>query len=522
MGKIKSKHAFRQVPVLWFYFLSIAFLIGSCGPSPDHSKKASPNIVIFYVDDLGYADLSCYGAKGVETPNVDRLAEEGLRFTDAHSSAATCTPSRYSLLTGQYAFRNNAAILPGDAPLLIDPDLPTLPKMLKKAGYTTGVVGKWHLGLGRGEVNWNEEVKPGPLEVGFDYSFLLPSTGDRVPTVYLEKYSVVNATSSDPISISYSDPVGDRPTGLSNPELLKMPADTQHSNTIINGISRIGYMAGGESALWVDEEFPDVFTGKAVDFIETNKEQPFFLFFSFHDIHVPRAPHPRFVGKSEMGPRGDAIVQMDWMTGVIMEALEKNGLDENSLVIFTSDNGPVLDDGYTDYAVEMVGEHNPSGPFRGGKYSAYEAGTRMPTITYWKGRIKAGQNDALWSQVDLYASLAALVNQPLGEYEAIDSEDVLPVILGQSSKGRIWMLEESFTLSLRKDFWKYIAPIQRQKPDWLANKDIEGGFQDTPQLYNLKEDPREQRNLIKRQPDLVLEMQKKLQEIQNRTQSARK
>jgi arylsulfatase A len=237
----------------------------------------------------------------------------------------------------------------------------------------------------------------------------------------------------DPIQVSYSEKVGDRPTGLSHPELLRMEADTQHSATIVKGISRIGYMAGGEAALWKDEEFPDLLTQKAKAFMEQHKDEPFFLYFSFQDIHVPRVPNPRFVGKSEMGPRGDAIVQMDWVTGELIKTLEELGIAENTLVIFTSDNGPVLDDGYADQAVELVGDHKPAGPFRGGKYSAYEGGTRVPTIAYWPGVIQAGESEALLSQVDLYASLAKLTGQELNPEEAPDSEDMLAAWLGKSA-----------------------------------------------------------------------------------------
>ncbi len=515
--KILSWGVFLIAAVLGFFTINYLFTEKDIPKTVD---PPLPNIVIFYVDDLGYADLSCYGARGVETPNIDSLALTGIKFTDAHSSAATCTPSRYALLTGQYAFRNNARVLPGDAPLIVDPAMSTLPKMLKRAGYATGVVGKWHLGLGRGEIDWNLPIAPGPKEIGFDYDFLLPATGDRVPTVYMENGQVINLSGDDSLTINYQEPLGDRPTGLSHPELLKMAADTQHSNTIINGISRIGYMDGGTSAEWVDEEFPDVFTGKAIEFMDQYKDQPFFLYFSFHDIHVPRAPNPRFVGKSNMGPRGDAIVQMDWMTGEIMSTLQELELLENTLVIFTSDNGPVLNDGYEDGAEEMVGNHNPSGPFRGGKYSAFEAGTRVPTIVYWKGRLIAQENDALWSQVDIYASLAALVEQDLAEDEAIDSQNMLTVMLGDSKEGREWMVEESFTTSLRQNDWKYIRPLTGTVPDWMKNKKIEGGGSNEPQLYNLAEDIGEKTDLANEMKDRVREMEKKLTEIENRTSRA--
>lgn len=489
--------------------------LAACAPEANESGDSEPadngmpNIVIFYVDDLGYGDVGSYGAIGIETPNIDRLAAGGVRFTDAHSTAATCTPSRYSLLTGEHGFRLEADILDGDAPLLIRPGTPTLPSMLKNAGYATGVVGKWHLGLGNGNLDWNGDISPGPLDVGFDYAFLLPATGDRVPTVYVENREVVDLDPGDPIAISYSGKVGERPTGYENPELLRFAADPQHSDTIVNGVSRIGHMGGGESALWVDEEFPDVFTAKAVQFIRQNQGRPFFLFRSFHDIHVPRLPHPRFEGISTMGPRGDAIAQLDWMVGEVVAELEALGIADNTLLIFTSDNGPVLDDGYTDQSVTLLGEHKPWGPFRGGKYSAYEAGTRVPTILYWPSSVRSVVSDALVSQVDLYASLAALLQQEVSDGEAIDSRNQLDTWLGRSETGREYLLEESVgTLSLRKGNWKYILPFDgRDGLEWVADdKDIEGGFVMAPQLFDLNSDIGEQINVADQHPALVSEL----------------
>jgi arylsulfatase A len=477
------------------------------------SNKSKPNIIIIYADDLGYADISCYGAVGVQTPNIDRLAENGIKFTDAHSPAATCTPSRYSLLTGSYAFRNDAKILPGDAPLLIQPGTSTIAGMLQKEGYKTAVVGKWHLGLGNGNLNWNEEIKPGPVEVGFNYSFIIPATGDRVPCVFVENHNVVGLEKDDPLFVDYNKKIGNLPTGLSNPEMLKMPADTQHSCTIINGISRIGYMEGGEKAWWVDERFPDVLTGKAIKFIEDNRTGPFFLYLAFHDIHVPRSPNPRFVGKSSMGPRGDAIVQLDWCTGQIIKKLEELGLEKNTLVIFTSDNGPILNDGYSDQAVEKVGKHKPGGPYRGAKYSIFEAGTRIPAIVYWPGVVKSSVSDALWSQVDLYASIAGLVNYKLDEKEAPDSYNVLDALLGRSENGRETMLEEAFSLAVREGKWKYIAPVKGTIPAWMANKGIEPGLSHEDQLYNLSNDVYEKNNLKNKRKDKLEELKKKLNYI---------
>lgn len=478
-------------------------------------QQGKPNIVIFYIDDLGYGDLGSYGAIGVETPSIDGLAQQGVRFTDAHSSAATCTPSRYSLLTGEHGFRSNAAILSGDAPALIRPGKATLPSMLKRAGYQTAVVGKWHLGLGNGNVDWNADVSPGPLDIGFDYSFLLPATGDRVPTVYLENTRVVNLDKNDPITVSYKGKVGTRPTRLERPDLTRFFADEQHSGTIINGVSRIGTMAGGKSALWVDEDFPDVFTDKAIDFIRANKTKPFFLFHSYHDIHVPRLPNPRFKGKSKMGPRGDAIVQMDWMVGKVVDELEQSGLRDNTLIIFTSDNGPVLTDGYGDQAIELLGEHKPWGPFRGGKYSAFEAGTRVPMIVSWLGNTQNGVSNALISQMDIYASLARLVGENLEKGEAKDSEEHLFALLGKKTIARDELVEESVaTNSLRFNQWKYIAPVKNNNvASFLAHKNIEGGFSKSAQLYNLDKDINEQHNLAGEYPELVKKLQLRLTEI---------
>lgn len=494
------------------YLLLLVCFAWACKPVAEQSEvnKRKPNIIILYVDDLGYADVGCYGAKGVNTPHIDSLAKNGMRFTDAHSAAATCTPSRYSLLTGQYAFRNKAAILPGDAPLLINPEKQTLPKMLKSAGYKTGVIGKWHLGLGYGRINWNKKITPGANEVGFDYSFLIPATGDRVPTIYLENGAVANGNSKDPIRVDYNNPVGNEPTGLRNPELLKMKADRQHSKTIVNGVSRIGYMDGGDSARWIDEEFPFILTEKATDFMESSEEEPFFLYYSFHDIHVPRVPNEQFVGKSSMGPRGDAIAQVDWVVGKIVAYLKAHDQLENTLIVFTSDNGPVLDDGYSDRAVEMLGDHNPSGPFRGGKYSIFEAGTRVPTITYWPGMIQSGTSDALLTQTDLLASLADLVREKI---QPTDSENHLEAWLGKSQEGRVLMLEEGFTLALRAKNWKYIQPHTGAIPDWMANKDVESGLQESAQLYNLEEDINERQNLADSLPEKLNTLKIKLNKI---------
>ncbi|MBP85661.1 MAG: arylsulfatase [Planctomycetaceae bacterium] len=460
----------------------------------DESTKR-PNIVLLYTDDVGYGDVSCYGATGVETPHVDRLAREGLRFTDAHCSAATCTPSRYALLTGSYAFRNKGArILSGNAGAIIKPGTITLPSLLQQTGYATGVVGKWHLGLGDGAVDWNKAVKPGPNEIGFDYHFLIPATGDRVPCVYLEQGRVVDLDPADPIQTSYGKPIGKGPTGKDRPDLLKQMWSHGHNATIVNGISRIGFMTGGKKARWVDEDMADVISHKAVSFIEANKQKPFFLFFSTHDIHVPRVPHSRFSGKSTMGLRGDAIVQMDWCVGQILKTLDRLKLTENTLVIFTSDNGPVLDDGYVDQANEKLGEHQPAGDFRGGKYSLFEGGTRVPFIVRWPERVKPGtETKALFGQVDLAATLSKLAGAERPDAGLPDSHDELDALLGDDPVGRPHLVHEApRSLALRVGQWKFIPPgATREKlGPWNNVKIAKPGF-----LFELTTDPGETRNV---------------------------
>ena len=480
------------------------------------SQNLKPNIIIVYVDDLGYGDIGVNGAIGVKTPNVDELAKNGLNLIDAHSTSATCTPSRYSLLTGSYAFRNNAAILEGDAPLIIDTKKETLPAMLQKAGYITGVVGKWHLGLGKGKIDWNSTISPGPKEVGFDYSFLIPATGDRVPCVFLENQKVVGLNQNDPITVSYGTKIEGYPWGNKHPILLKMQTDPYHQGSIINGISRIGYMKGGKDALWVDEDFPYILSEKATSFIKKEKNNPFFLYFSLHDIHQPRIANINFVESSTMGPRGDVIAQMDWCVGEISKALKSENLLENTLIIFTSDNGPILDDGYLDYAIELVGDHKPGGKYRGSKYSVYEAGTRMPTIVYWPGKVEPGKSDALLSQVDLYASIASLVNHKIEEGAAIDSENHLKAWLGQTTIGRDFLLEEGYTFGLRMRKWKYIKPKDKPVPSWITNKFVDPAFRKEVQLFDLESDPSETTNIYKNYPEIVKKMEIKLEKILNK------
>ncbi|MDF7822512.1 arylsulfatase [Pontiellaceae bacterium B12227] len=480
-----------------------------------------PNVIIIYGDDVGYGDVGAYGSKMIPTPNIDRLAAEGIRFTDGHCAAATCSPSRYSMLTGIHGFRDGVSILPPNAPLSISTEILTLPKLFQQAGYTTGVVGKWHLGIGAKDVptDWNGDVKPGPLEIGFNKSFLLPSTNDRVPCVYLDGHRVVNLDPNDPLFVERKLPAIRKhkgstqyPDAKKNPEAMTYYKSTHgHNNSVIGGIGRIGFMAGGKSALWNDETMADKFVEQAKKFIAESKDEPFFLYFASQDIHVPRAPHPRFQGKTELGYRGDAMVQFDWSTGEIMKTLEENGLTDNTIVIFSSDNGPVYDDGYDDGTTVKTSEkdvdrgHDGSGIYRGGKYQIYEGGTRVPFIIRWPARIKPGVSDALVNQIDFISSFAALLKLDVPADEAKDSRNTLDAFLGSDQVGLPFMLEEALRngRALRIGDWKYLGEgTARNKPKGA-------------ELYNLENDPSEQKNIIKDHPEKAEAMAKQMAELIN-------
>jgi arylsulfatase A len=489
-------------------------------PVKANPQQTHPNIVVIMADDLGYGDVSCYGATSLRTPNIDRLAAEGLRFTSGYCSASTCTPTRYSLLTGTYAFRRKGTgIAPPNSPAIIQPGTETIASILKRAGYTTAVIGKWHLGLGgEGGPDWNGRLKPGPLEIGFDTCFLLPTTNDRVPQVYVQDHRVLNLDPADPLWVGNKKPDPDHPTGLTHRHTLKMDWSHGHNATIHNGISRIGYYTGGHAARFRDEDLADKWVEQSNQFIAENRDRPFFLFFSSHDIHVPRMPHERFQGKTSLGFRGDAIIQLDWCVGELMKTLDRLSLAENTLVVFCSDNGPVLDDGYQDGAVEKIGSHRAAGPFSGGKYSVYEGGTRTPFITHWKGRIAPGLSDQIVCTIDLAASFASLCGQTLPDEACLDSFNVLSALLGEKdAAGRTHLVQQDNgtrgTFGLRAGSWK----LQRYKRLSARNVTVEAKLANTKvppfQLFNLDEDPGEKNNVIDAHPKVAQRLKEQLDRL---------
>jgi arylsulfatase A-like enzyme len=406
-------------------------------------------------------------------------------------------------MTGEYAWRKKGTgILPGIAALIVEPGRATVPSQLKKAGYATAVIGKWHLGLGaEAPTDYNGEIKPGPLEVGFDHCFIIPATGDRTPCVYVENHRVVNFDPNDPIKLDYSINRG-------------------HPESFVSGIPRIGKQTGGKAALWKDEAIAETITAKAVKFIEQNQGRPFYLYFATHDIHVPRVPAARFRGTSQAGVRGDAIHEFDWSVGQVMEVLDRLKLTDNTLIMVTSDNGGVLDtngpDSVNSGTKETNNGHPHNGLLRAGKGSPYEGGTRVPFIARWPGHVKTGVSDELICHVDLLATVAALTGQTLTPEAGPDSFNILPALLGETRDKpcRDHLVEHGNVQALRQGPWK-LVPGQ----DDTGKKKGKRKSPPEAELYNVAEDIGETKNVAGQHPDRVKDMLALLKKIQDQGRS---
>jgi len=470
-----------------------------------------PNVIIILADDLGIGDTGCYGATVHVTPNIDSLATNGIRFTQGYATSATCTPSRYAFMTGIYPMRHpQASILPGNAPLIIKPQSLTLPQLFKNAGYATFAVGKWHLGLGDGEQDWNKEIRPGLCDIGYEHSFIMAATNDRTPTVFIKDQRVVGLDPDDPLMVNYRTNFEGEPTGKDNPELLtKMTANSGHADSVVNGIGRIGFQKGSKSAYWIDEDMADLFSTQALEYVRGTVEdkKPFFMYYGLHQPHVPRVPNSRFVGTSPLGPRGDVIMEADWQVGELLKLLHELKIEENTIIIFTSDNGYVLNDGYNDMSPELNEKtgHTPGGILRGGKYSRYDGGMHVPFLIQWKGTVKPGVSDAIVCQVDFLASFAKMLN--LEVPENVDSMDILDAFLGYSPQGRTELvLEAGRRLSFRTEKW-YLVP-----PAADAAGNAQAGLP-RAELFDLQSDPSQEKNIAAAHPDVVEELSKRLHEI---------
>ena len=506
----------KQIPLMVFAFCVALATAGAAQP---------PNILLILADDLGYGDVRCYNDQSkVATPHLDRLAREGMRFTDAHSPATVCTPTRYSLLTGQMAFRvpNGGTVFQGaGGPTLIAPGRLTLPAMLRKQGYATAAVGKWHVGLtfrdeagqpihsGKREevkrIDSRRRVEGGPLDHGFDKFFgtaCCPTTdwiyafidGDRVPV----------------------PPAGP----LDKSTLPKHP----YANDC-----RPGFIAPD----FPMEEVDLVFLKKSREFLEQHVRErpgkPFFLYHAAQAVHLPSFAAPQFKGKSGAGPHGDFIHQLDWVVGELIGTLEKLGVADNTLVIFTSDNGPEVDS-----VIHMRADHGHDGarPWRGIKRDSWEGGHRVPFLVRWPARVKPGTTSAqLTSLTDVMATLAAISGAKLPDTAAEDSFNLLPVLRGEADAPiRPYLLTQAFagarTLSIRRGPWKYLDHRGSGGNRYENNPGLKPFMlpetaPDAPgHLYNLDDDPGETRNLYAERPEMVKELKALLEESKASGRSA--
>jgi arylsulfatase A-like enzyme len=456
-----------------------------------------PNIVILYADDMGVADVSYGNPKAkIQTPHLDKLASQGMTFTDGHSSSGICTPSRFALLTGQHHWRRFHGIVGAFGGTVFEPDDFTIAKMFKQKGYSTGCFGKWHLGWNFDAIrkpgakkgdphaesyDWTKRFPDGPLDQGFDYYF-----GDG--TINFPPYCWIE---------------GDRfVTTPTKPVIKSRPLAG-------SGSFRPGPMA--ES--WNPFDILPTITQKTVEWIaKQKKEQPFFAYLAFNSPHYPIVPNKEYHGKSKAGYYGDFVIETDGMVGKVMQALQEHGFSDNTLVIFSADNGAET------HAFERLEKFDQwsSGKYRGLKRDIYEGGHRVPFIVKWPGRVKKGvRSDEVVSQVDLASTFAKIVDYPLAKTEAIDSYNLLPVLAGKkySKPLRVATVQNTSAkkFALRQGDWVLInAPTgaaKKEQQDYLNHFGLEPyGKENQGLLFNLKNDPRQSNNLYSQYPSKVKKM----------------
>ncbi|GEP42400.1 sulfatase family protein [Brevifollis gellanilyticus] len=453
-------------------------LLAFFGGQADAADSAKPNILLIFADDVGWGDAGCYGATLVKTPNIDRLAREGQRFVNGHASAAVCTPTRYSLITGQYSWRHqaeglNKGVAKGDAPLLIPTTMTTAPGLLKQAGYRTALIGKWHLGFGLTKPDFNQELRPGPLETGFDEYFGLPATNDRIPVVFVRDHRVVGLDPADPIRYSYD----------------AAEAKAQGMSPWAAGRNRIGWGTGGKAAWWKDTEIAETLVRESVQFIERSKEKPFFLLYAPHNVHAPAIPGPRFAGSSGLTPRADMLQELDACIGELLQTLDRLGLTKNTLILYSSDNGA--------YVIDEKG-HKPGGPFRGKKSQLWEGGHRVPFVVRWPARIQPGVSADLVSTLDMPATICAAAGITLPKGSLPDSYNLLPAMLGEKDapkRDHLILMSGNGDLAIRSGHLKYVPDLSLAD-GWYANKKKSATARNLPGLYDLAKDSGETQNLL--------------------------
>ncbi|WP_442512195.1 sulfatase family protein [Novipirellula sp. SH528] len=483
------------------------------------SAEQPPNVVLIYADDLGYGDVGCYGATKVQTPNIDKLAAEGRRFTDAHSPSAVCTPSRYGLLTGEYPMRKN--IWGPCSPtknLLIDTNKMTIASLLKQKGYHTSCFGKWHLGFGEKIADYAKPLRPGPLELGFDYYFGVPVVNSAPPYVFVENDTVVGMTADDPI-VYLGRKAGEKATPIT-------PLTREHG-------ARVGNWFGGAKAahkLYNDFELGTELAKRATEWIGERGDDPFFMYLATTNIHHPFTPHPRFQGTSQCGLYGDFIHELDWIVGEVVNSLEAKGVADNTLIIFTSDNGGMFNHGGQH---AFKDGHRQNGDLLGFKFGVWEGGHRIPFIAKWPGKIHPNTvSDQLISNLDMLATLAAITGQDVEPAQLADSVNILPALVTDTEtpvRDHLVLLPRYAThVSVRKGKWMYIpkqgaggftkdpgehaaggAICAAYVGNVNSDFDASGKYKpDSPtaQLYDLEADVNQTRNLYTSHPEVVQQM----------------
>jgi arylsulfatase A-like enzyme len=471
--------------------LSTVILLATATPSADASGSARPNIVVILADDLGWGSVGCYGAAGVRTPNIDRLAKEGRKFTNAYAPGSVCSPTRYGLMTGRYYWRTSVkdgTVLGGNAPLHIETDRLTLASLCKSCGYKTAAFGKWHLGMTIDRItDWSGNLKPGPLEIGFDHFFGMGSNPWSGPHSFIEDHVVTGRIAGKAVTVS-----GNREAGTTS------------------GIER----------KWDEHQITATLTDRAVRWIEQNHREQFLVYFPHTAVHRPVAPNPAFKGKSKLGIYGDFIEELDWSVGKVLDTLDRLKIADNTLVIFTSDNGGV-NVTTAEHGVAQKAGLKPNGHLRGGKHDIWEGGFREPFLVRWPGHVPAGTvSDQVVCLTDLPATVAGILGVELKPGQAEDSFDIRPALFGSDAgkpvRDHVIMQDARATYAIRMGDWKLVERVN-PPPVTARNRNVErrvaNARRNDPkhdELFNLAQDPGETKDVSAAHPDVVAKLRKAL------------
>ncbi|MEY2428993.1 MAG: hypothetical protein QOJ40_1878 [Verrucomicrobiota bacterium] len=483
----------------YFHLLIIlsSLAVSALSAAPAHDK---PNIVIILSDDYGWGSAGCYGAASVKTPNLDRIAREGRRFTQAYAPGSVCSPSRYGLMTGRYYWRTavkDGKVLPANAPLHIETNRLTLASLCRGQGYRTAAFGKWHLGMTTERVtDWSKPLKPGPLQVGFDYYYGMAANIGSGPHSFIEDEEVTEHVRGEPI--------------------------------IVHGGSQAGESTSGITRSWKPDHVMESLTTRVTGWIETNSARPFFVYFAPNAVHEPIVPNPKFT-KSPLGKYGDFIQELDWSAGQVLETLDKLKLTDNTLLIFTSDNGGVVNPGNESASAAIRAGLAINGPLRGGKHSEWEGGFREPFLVRWPGKVPAATvSEQVICLTDMLATFASILNAPLPRGNAEDSFDVLRAFTESQSgppvRDHVILQAADATYDIRMGDWKFVerkdAPefesVRNKRKSEQAAKKRKTAALRNDELYNLKQDPSETKDVLAANAELAAKMKKTLTESRDR------